>query len=341
MMSIQLFLFVTLFVITSALVEGRQLQEYFVRSFLCDEDFNEIKNPEPVERDDGEIIVCFQTDKETELQGVGLMKVNTFQFYKEADGEQTVTQKAVDAGAESFGTILDCPGGESYCSFRTELRDNFFYTDGTVQGIGSVALESINRTRRALRANREMQEFVGLAAVNLYFDVEDGLNKKKIEEARKSFKEHWNEQPPEVQALYISGILVLLLLICCFCAGLILWPHCCADTPGQWVRRMRQGDEIHVMPPADMDGKKDEDNEETHSLDDSDVVPEEDEEEESSDEEEQRQRQQPAYNSRQLEDEKPTQPQPELRTRSGRPSFRASAKGNELVPYKSPSQRKR
>ena len=300
------------------------MQNYVVRTFLCDADFNEIKNPAPVERDD-EMIVCLQTDRETELQGVGIMKVNTFQFYKEQDGERTVTQKAVDAGAEMAGTVIDCPGGTSYCTFRTELRDNFFYTDGAVQGIGSVALESISDNNgRNLRTSRQTQEFVGLAAVNLYFDVEDGLNKKKINEARKSFREHWNEQPPEVQALYIIGVLVLLILICCVCAGLILWPHCCADTPGQWVRRMREGDEIHVMPPVDMNGKKEEENEETHSLDDSDVVPEEDEEESSDDEEQ-------TYNSRRLQDESTT--------RTSRSSYRG--KGNELVPYKSPSQRRR
>ena len=298
------------------------MQNYVVETFLCDKDHNEIKNPEPVERDD-QMYVCLQPVEETQLMGVAIMKINTFVFYKEEDGQRTVTQNAVDAGAESFGTTLDCPGGTGPCSFKTELRDNFFYTDGTVQGIGSVAMQSVdnNSNRRGLRASRQTQEFVGLAAVDIYFKVEDGLNKKKIEQARKTFKELWNDQPPEVQALYIVGILVLLILICCLCAGLILWPHCCADTPGQWVRRMREGDEIHVMPPVDMNGKKDDENEETHSLDDSDVVPE-GEEEESSDEEEQ------TYNSNQLDDET-----------SARTS-RASYSGNgELVPYKSPSQR--
>ena len=88
---------------------------------------------------------------------------------------------------------------------------------------------------------------------------------------------------------------------------------------------MREGDEIHVMPPVEVNGKNEEDNEETHSLDDSDVVPEEDEEEESSDEEDR------TYNSHQLPNERSS--------RTSKSSYRSN--GNEVVPYKSPSQRRR
>lgn len=249
---------------------------------MCDEDFKEIKNPAPVEREDEDFLVCLQPETETEQLNVGILKLNTFKFYKEQEGEKTVVQTAVDAGAAASGTVLNCPGGRTACYFRTQLRDDFFYTDGPVQGIGSVAMQSLSRRL----TSRQTQEFSGLVAVNLYFEVEDGLDKKKIQEARQSFREHWNEQTTGVQALYISGLLVLMILICCVCAGLILWRHCCADTPGQWVRRMREGDEVHVLPPVSVNGKGMEENEETHSLDDSDVVPDEDEEESSDEDEE-------------------------------------------------------
>lgn len=299
-----------------------------IRSFVCDEDHNEIKNPAPVERQDDGVRICLEPDVQTLQLGVGIMKVNTFEFNKEQEGQKTIKQTAVEAGSQYLGTVLDCPGGNSYCSFYTELRPGFYYSDGTVEGIGSVALETLtNNTRRGLRTSRRMQDFVGVAAVTVYFDVEDGLNQKKIPEARQSFREHWNEQPPGVQALYIIGVLVLLILICCICAGLILWPHCCADTPGRWVRRVREGDEIHVLPPVDMNGKKEaENNEDTHSLDDSDVVPEDNGEEESSDDEETQ-----TYNSRKVPDEKSS--------RTSRSSYRG--KGNEIVPYKKPTQRRR
>ena len=49
--------------------------------------------------------------------------------------------------------------------------------------------------------------------MSVFFKVEDGFDKPKIKEARSNFKEHWNDQPASVQGLYISGLIVLILII--------------------------------------------------------------------------------------------------------------------------------
>jgi hypothetical protein len=265
--------------------------------------------------------VCLQPDANTKNQDVSILKLNNFKYFMPREGLKTLSQEAVDAGAASQRTILECPGGEDKpCSFRTQLRENFFYQDGQVEGVGSVALQYNAGADRRLRTAihnvpvvtvtasgvpRQAQEFAGLVGVNMFFDIEDGFDKKKIKEARQNFKEHWNEQPAHVQGLYITGVLLLLLLLCCCCGGMILWRHCCADIPGNWVRRTRDQDEIHVMPPMGVDGKSTQDGDdpsETYSLEEDDLMAEEEDEEYSSDEEDSQQPP-PSYISRQLEDE--------------------------------------
>lgn len=86
---------------------------------------------------------------------------------------------------------------------------------------------------------------------------------------------------------------------------------CTIDIPGNWIRRERDPDEIHVMPPV---GKTTEDDQhsETYSLEDDDLMAGEVDEEESSSEEEEsaadEESQQPPASyissSRQLEDER-------------------------------------
>jgi hypothetical protein len=277
--------------------------------------------------------VCLSVDVNTKNQDVSILKLNNFKFYMPRDNLKTLQLTAVDAGAASERSVLECPGGKDKpCSFRAQLRENFYYQDGQVEGVGSVALQYNTGSDRRLRTAthavvtttsnsnsnttpRRAQEFAALVGVNMFFDIEDGFDQKKIKEARQNFKEHWNDQPAHVQGLYITGVLLLLLLLCCCCGGMILWRHCCADIPGNWVRRENGQDEIHVMPPVGVDGKSTQDGDdpsETYSLEEDDFmageVGEEDEEY-SSDEES---KQPPSYISRQLEDESASASQSEF-----------------------------
>lgn len=255
-------------------------------AFLCDANYRDIKDDDPLEGAE-EFRVCLKTGQATASQGVTILKINNFKFYKSRTGEKTLVQEAIDAGAAMPRSVLDCPGGNEHCSFRTQLRDVFYYEDGQVEGIGSVALQYGTSFRR-LRG-RKTQEFAGLVSVNMFFDIEDGLNKPKIKQQRDNFNEFWNDQPDHIQGLFVGAILLAVILCCCICGGMILWHRCCADLGPSWMRREpRVEDEIHVMPPVGVDGKATDDGNdasETYSLDDEDVVPEGDEVEESSEEE--------------------------------------------------------
>ena len=205
------------------------------------------------------------------------MRLNSFKFYKK-NIDHTVTQLTVDSGSQVDGTKLFCIRGSELCSFVTKLKDNFFTIDGVVQGIGSVAMQYGGNERReleiSLRGRRETQEFAGTAPVGIEFAVEDGWNKKALKEAKFTFQEHWNESPAYIQGLYVTGILVLLLLICCFCSGIIMWRSCCMDIKRRIYNDDDSFEETEVY-------EKREEASETHSVDDGDWGSKLDEEDES------------------------------------------------------------
>lgn len=236
----------------------RELQNFNVRAYRCNDAYQELSDPGPLEGAP-EFRVCLQPDTNTINQGVSILKLNTFKFYMPRDSEKTLVQTSVDNGSATDMSVLDCPGGKDVpCSFTTRLRENFFYQDGTVEGVGSIALQYNPGGARNLRTvvatgtastatstahHRQTQEFAGLVGVNLFIPIEDGFDKKKIDEARQNFNEHWNEQPAHIQGLYISGLLVLCLIIFCCCGGMILWKHCCAGTyldtaASEWIVRI-------------------------------------------------------------------------------------------------------
>jgi len=276
--------------------------------------------------------VCVKESKGTADLGVTVMKLNNFKFYKARPGETTLVQVAMDAGAAMLYTTLDCPGGNSYCSFQTKLKDVFYYSSGQVTGIGSVALQHGTGLRH-LRGGRELatQKFAGVVNVKLYFEVSNGHDKGVTNHHRDNFRQWWNAQDTHVQGLFVGGILILIVLLCCVCSGLILWKRCCADIGANWVtREHKEEDEIHVMPPVGVDGKATEgdDPSETYSLDDEDIVPEEDEEEESLEDESTARYDPPAsYNSRMSDSDHNT--------------AASDADGGAIVPYNSKRKNKR
>eukprot|EP00934_Nitzschia_sp_Nitz4_P000523 Nitzschia sp. Nitz4//scaffold37_size175936//153285//154416//NITZ4_002065-RA/size175936-augustus-gene-0.11-mRNA-1//1//CDS//3329549845//523//frame0 len=259
----------------SKLTSSRSLQDYSLRAFLCNENLEKSSADEPFE--DGDLVrVCLEPTTNSANYGVSVLKINTFSFYKANAVEEgkTIRQKAIDSGLAEDTTTLDCPGGpDGYCYFQTLLRSDFFLNDGTVEGVGSVAIQqedddTDDDTGRRLRGSdeRRLQDFIGMVGVTLSFDVDNGVYSLP-KEATNSIKDHWDEISVGVKALYILGVLVMLMLCCCFCSGLILWRKCCADIPGVWIQRERDDDDVDVEKPHTQD-----DPSETYSLDDDDIL---------------------------------------------------------------------
>jgi hypothetical protein len=228
-------------------------------AFLCDDSFEEIVSDRPLEKKGATVRVCVETGRPLKIREIYIMKLNTFKFYKD-EGDSVVSQQAVDTVSQSEQKNLFCLRGSEICSFVTELKDEFFRTDGVVNGVGSVAMQYGKNERRAmvditLRGRRRTQEFAGMATVKVAFAVEDGWNKKALKEAKFTFQRHWNESPAHVQGLYISGLIVFLLLMCCILSGVILWRTCCSD-----IRR-------HIRGGEESEGGFKGENSETHSAD--------------------------------------------------------------------------
>lgn len=215
--------------------------DYAVRAFLCDDDSKILSLEYPLERDERNIRVCFQADRNTDLQDVSILTVNNFKFTK-SQGDKTLRRSAVDGGVAQSGTSMTCPGGSGNdCYLSTELPETFFDSDGEVEGQGTVAMQFDNR--RLLRGDRDLQDFAGMADVSIQFMVEDGFDKNLINDVRRGFKEKWNEQPKSVKALCIFGVVVLCLLCLCICLGLIFWRRCCTEISAHWARKEREGDD--------------------------------------------------------------------------------------------------
>jgi len=208
----------------------------------------------PLERDERTVQACFQPTRGTEQENVSILTIHNFKFQKSHLGDEMLSRVAIEGGVAQSGTSMTCPGGaQSDCYFSTQLPENFFLTDGDVEGVGSIAMQFDER--RLLRGYRRLQDFAGLVEVIIEFKVEDGLEKNVVDEAREGFKNYWNDQPGYAKALYISGAVVIFLLCCCTCMGLIFWRCCCTEVSAYWRKRDSEIEyEEDVMPPT-ADGK--------------------------------------------------------------------------------------
>jgi len=203
------------------------------------------------------------------------LTVNNFRFQRKNKEGRTITQDAVDAGSARDKSRLDCPGGDSYCAVQTNLRDQFYDSDGEVDAFGLVVLQNgVGRRltvplRGAFKQHREVQDVAAVVPVGISFLVEDGLDKGLLQEDGDSLKDIWNDQESHVQGLIVVALILLLLLCCCCCAGCILWKRCCADVPGVWRTREVEVEDVYYEEPHSK--YTNEEFSETHSIDEFDV----------------------------------------------------------------------
>ena len=232
----------------------RELQDYSVRAYLCDANLIRIDLDYPLERDERTVRVCFKPARSTEQENVSILTIHNFKFQKSRLGDEMQSRVAIEGGVAQSGTSMTCPGGpQSDCYFSTQLPENFFQTDGDVEGVGSIAMQF--DARRLLRGNRRLQDFAGLVEVIIEFKIEDGLDKNIVDEAREGFKNYWENQPAYTKALYISGVVVIFLLCCCTCMGLIFWRSCCTEISSYWRRQDSEIDYEEDAIPQPDDGK--------------------------------------------------------------------------------------
>ena len=206
-------------------------------------------DPEP--KQTGESVrICIAPDEYARSFGVRINRIESYNFTR--DGEE---QAAIEFDAQpalNARTVVNCVPGSMICAFRTIFFDEFFASDGSVQGFGSVVLEysegtvpddipSATARRRSLEgsypekhsyglSHRLLQEepafgFAGTAMVNTTTDVTDFTDKVDPCIFDHKVTEWWVEEDINDRYKYI-GIAVgsllaaaasLLLCWCCPC----------------------------------------------------------------------------------------------------------------------------
>jgi hypothetical protein len=180
---------------------ARQLQDdegLSAFAYHCDENNDEEKSDRPLESGHS-VRVCVETGRSAKIRDIHILKINTFRFLKQNADGATVVQEAIDSEIVSNNgwTKVEnsCNRGTELCPFTTILKEDFFDADGTVKGIGSVALQVEKGDDRrelevALRGRRKTQDFAGMAGVDMSFAFEDGDNKPPLQYAQFTIKEH-------------------------------------------------------------------------------------------------------------------------------------------------------
>eukprot|EP00529_Nitzschia_sp_RCC80_P025054 CAMPEP_0113464604 /NCGR_PEP_ID=MMETSP0014_2-20120614/13288_1 /TAXON_ID=2857 /ORGANISM="Nitzschia sp." /LENGTH=539 /DNA_ID=CAMNT_0000356693 /DNA_START=91 /DNA_END=1710 /DNA_ORIENTATION=- /assembly_acc=CAM_ASM_000159 len=191
---------------TRSFVEASTFRDMTARSYLCDNNLNEIEKPLPISSWDPKkaVRICVRRNPNIHMD-IFIHEISTYSFKKEevdpTDRRDTyiIQQLAIkDATPVDYSsTKLDCKTGASLCSLETTLKEDFFSSDGKITGTGTVALRygkfqnnnyeddaststtgnGGSRKGRSLRARREQeqeqdQEQRELISFAGYIDVE-------------------------------------------------------------------------------------------------------------------------------------------------------------------------
>jgi hypothetical protein len=240
---------------SSAAKEGeaeRRLQSSNARvvaeAFECDEyqqPVSDTTTPKPIGYD---LRICIQPSTPTRNRKIVMRSIDDWTFYKNFG---STVQKAVENKGEVGNTLMMCIPGQVICSFKTQLKDDFFFgaTNGTVSGTGTVSMQvayddddrrslrssattSTTTTSRWLRGSvvwredpRQMQVssvaggYAGSNGVTMEIPV-DGVARPKnyVAEGDEDIISWWSGSPIWLRVLIIiSGCTVVLMGICLCC----------------------------------------------------------------------------------------------------------------------------
>lgn len=130
---------------------GNDVDQYGIESFLCDSQNKELAAADilPIAQG-GRIRVCVQPDVNSRASQVVMKSINSFELQR---GD--VTQQILVANSVVKDPLLTnyvCTAGASLCSVEATLSNGFFYSDGTVGGVGEAVLQwSFNYGNRSVR----------------------------------------------------------------------------------------------------------------------------------------------------------------------------------------------
>lgn len=210
---------------------GRHLQSsnprVIAEAFECDDNMENIQDTTTPRKIGHEIRICIQPNRPTRNRKVVMRSIDEFTFYKNFGSTmQTVIENRVET--ETHLTLLMCTPGQTVCSFKTRMLDEFFYSKGNATGSGTVSMEYADTSdRRILTGSigfRKTQVstvaggYAGSNGVTVLVPVE-GVPRPKdvVVEGEEDISSWWETSPTWLKVLSILAILLTLLLLCCLC----------------------------------------------------------------------------------------------------------------------------
>jgi hypothetical protein len=225
------------------------------KAYQCDANLDEIVSNDPVEKG-SKIRICVATHLRAKFRGIYITKIVNFHFLKEEDDRATIEQILLQNGIETNDkTLFTCQPGSDLCYFESIPSDDFFAIDGTVLAIGNIIMqygkyESRLDTNSLRGSNRKMMDTMELldtmTTVEMSFSVGDGLDGPS--RLARDFREHWENSPDYVKALYIAALVFALLILAGVCTGLCLWASCCSH-----IKTIEKEDDEKFPPSVSKD----------------------------------------------------------------------------------------
>jgi hypothetical protein len=207
---------------------GRHLQSsnprVIAEAFECDDNMEEIQDTTTPRKIGHEIRICVQPNSPTRNRNVVMRSIDEFTFYKNFGSTmQKVIENRVES--ESHLTLLLCIPGQTVCSFKTRMLDDFFYSgsNGNATGSGTVSMEFADTSDRRIltgsigfRKTQVSAGYAGSDGITIRVPVE-GVPKPNYvaAEGEEDISSWWQTSPTWLKILSILAILNVLLLMCC------------------------------------------------------------------------------------------------------------------------------
>ena len=195
------------------------LRTFSAEAFECNTGLEEVKRESPLLINQP-IRVCIRPDATARANGVFMRSIDSFSFERKGRKQDAIVN---GQSVNDEQTLVVCAWGDEICSFRSELRKDYFTTDGTITGEGTATVQygpdAYRRMKVVLRGldEEEVLEDPGFAGSStVQFSVDVAFSKKSRTDAQSLFE----SSPGHLKALYIIVITVALLIFCCCTIGL-------------------------------------------------------------------------------------------------------------------------
>mmetsp|Transcript_21404 Transcript_21404/g.34443 ORF Transcript_21404/g.34443 Transcript_21404/m.34443 type:complete len:209 (-) Transcript_21404:82-708(-) len=117
--------------------------KYTVRAYECDRELRMLSTQERQRKVQGvPVRICFSPDEEAKKNGIGIQKVDSWEWETTYDGGVAKQPAVVDGRGDGMLSDIRCNEQGDLCVLDTMLTSNFYLNPGSVFGEGMATLTS-------------------------------------------------------------------------------------------------------------------------------------------------------------------------------------------------------